>query len=115
MMIEELELGTSDDNAINNAIVTFFAFALFGIVPSKSSNIMNSLVIPFIVASIAGLQDHLFLVSSLLTAAFLFILGVSKSLFSYAKWYWSGLETVFVGACSALASYLIGLAFEGMT
>lgn len=35
MMIEELELGGSEENPIKNALVTFVSFILFGLVPSK--------------------------------------------------------------------------------
>jgi len=35
MMIEELELGGSEENPIKNALVTFVAFILFGLVPSN--------------------------------------------------------------------------------
>lgn len=34
MMLEELELGGAEENPVKNAIVTFVAFVLFGLVPS---------------------------------------------------------------------------------
>jgi VIT1/CCC1 family predicted Fe2+/Mn2+ transporter len=104
MMAEELGLIPSDDNPFKNALVTFFSFALFGIVP----------LIPFIVGYIAKMEEGLFYVSTIMTAVFLFILGVTKSMFSYAKWWKSGGETLVVGAAAAAASYLIGWAFEGI-
>lgn len=67
---------------------------------------------PFIVGAIAKLDSYLFETSIALTGFFLFILGVSKSMFSYERWYWSGLETLIIGAAAASASYVIGLAFE---
>lgn len=69
---------------------------------------------PFIVGKISGLTENLFPVSIALTGGFLFILGVGKSFFSYERWYWAGLETMIVGALAATASYVIGLAFEGV-
>ena len=33
-MVEELGLGSVDENPVKNALVTFAAFVLFGIVPS---------------------------------------------------------------------------------
>ena len=72
------------------------------------------IVIPFIVGTIAHVREELFIVSTVMTAVFMFILGVSKSMFTYAKWYYSGMETISIGALSAAASYLIGLAFEGV-
>lgn len=49
-----------------------------------------------------------------MTALFLMILGISKSFFSYAPWWRCAGETLFVGACTAGSSYLIGMAFEGV-
>ncbi|CAD8163550.1 unnamed protein product [Paramecium pentaurelia] len=107
MMLEELELGGAEENPLMNALVTFIAFILFGLVP----------IIPFIVAAIAGLTDGttdtLFYISIAMTILFLIILGVSKSFFSYATWWRCAAETLFVGACTASSSYLIGMAFEG--
>lgn len=60
------------------------------------------------------MEENLFATSIALTGFFLFILGVAKSMFSYEKWYWAGIETLFVGGIAASASYLIGLAFEGV-
>lgn len=71
------------------------------------------IVLPFIVGKIAGVSDSLFVVSIVMTAVFLFVLGVSKSMFSYEKWYLAGIETMIVGSMAAGASYLVGLAFEG--
>lgn len=71
-------------------------------------------MIPYIVSAISGLKDELFAVSIVMTGAFLFILGVSKSFFTYSPWWKCGFETLFVGACTAGSSYLIGYAFEGI-
>jgi VIT1/CCC1 family predicted Fe2+/Mn2+ transporter len=49
-----------------------------------------------------------------MTGVFMFVLGVSKSMFSYSNWFFSGCETLFIGIISAAASFLIGLAFEGI-
>ena len=60
------------------------------------------------------MKDNLFETSIALTGFFLFVLGVSKSMFSYEKWYWAGIETLFVGAIAASASFIVGYAFEGV-
>lgn len=41
-----------------------------------------------------------------------FLKGVMKSKFSYAPWWKSGGETLFVGVIASGAGYLIGYAFE---
>jgi hypothetical protein len=49
-----------------------------------------------------------------MTAVFMFLLGVGKSIFSVMRWYWAGTETLILGATAAVVSYLIGLAFDGI-
>jgi len=106
MMVEELGLLPIEENPMKNGFVTFCSFALFGFVP----------IIPFVVSYIAhsGGTTVLFIVSTVMTGVFLIILGVLKSMFSYAKWYASGFETLLIGSISAVVSYLVGLAFEGI-
>lgn len=82
MMIEELGLMSVDENPIKDAIVTFFSFAIFGLMPCKLI-ILKIKVLPFIIGSAAGVKDNLFFVSIALTGFFLFVLGVAKSMFSY--------------------------------
>lgn len=107
MMVEELGLMPQEDDPVKNAIVTFVSFALFGLVP----------LIPFIIIEIASIKsgDELFYISTGMTAAFLFILGFTKSMFTYSKWWKSGLETLMIGVFAAGSSFLIGLAFRPLT
>mmetsp|Transcript_81273 Transcript_81273/g.122124 ORF Transcript_81273/g.122124 Transcript_81273/m.122124 type:complete len:121 (+) Transcript_81273:573-935(+) len=102
MMVEELGLIESDESPAKNAFITFFSFILFGIIP----------LLPFIVAKLSGLEDELFLTSTVLTAFALFMLGVMKTYFTSTRWYCSGGETLAIGVIAAGASYLIGWAME---
>ena len=102
MMVEELGLIENDESAGYNALVTFFSFILFGVVP----------ILPYIVSRIAGIDAQLLLVSTILTCLSLFSLGVIKTIFTMGKWYWSGLETLLIGSFAAAASYFIGAAME---
>jgi len=104
MMVEELGLIFEDDDPWKNGVVTFLAFAIFGFVP----------ILPYVVGEAANIDDNLFLVSTILTIIFMFLLGIIKSKFSHAKWYKSGAETLLIGAIAAGASYIIGYAFEGL-
>lgn len=104
MMVEELGLLPVDENPVYNALVTFLAFALFGVVP----------IIPYIVGHLANLDEGLEIVSTIMTACFMCVLGITKSMFTYARWYKSAFETLLVGIFAAGSSYLIGLAFEGI-
>ncbi len=102
MMVEELGLVETDDSPFKNGIVTFVAFVLFGIIP----------LLPFIVAKISGLEDGLFIASTVLTGFTLFFMGVIKILFTMKPWYFSGGETLLIGALAAGSAYFIGWAIE---
>lgn len=65
-MIEELGLIPDDENPFWNALVTFLAFAAFGLIP----------IIPYIAGEIGQTDDGLFEASIVLTVVFLFILGM---------------------------------------
>lgn len=107
MMVEELGLLPADENPVMNAFVTFCAFGVFGLMP----------LLPFIIAQIAGIDDadEFFYISTGVTAFFLFLLGFTKSFFTFSKWWLSGLETLLIGVIAAGASFLIGLAFRPLT
>jgi len=106
MMVEELGLSSDDESPFINSLVTFFAFGLFGLMP----------LLPFVVAKGQDLpwKNMYVWVAAILTAFFLFILGFSKSLIVLSKWYWSGLEAIFIGALSAGAAYGVGAAFNSI-
>lgn len=105
MMVEELGLIPDEENPIKNAIVTFLSFCFFGLIP----------ILPYIVGEIADSKDFLFGASMIITGCALWSLGFIKSKFTTKHWFTSGLETFVVGVIAAGASFLIGLAFEGLT
>lgn len=105
MMVEELGLIPDDENPIKNAIVTFLSFCFFGLIP----------ILPYIVGEIANAKRFLFGASMIITGCALWGLGIIKSKFTTKNWFMSGLETFIVGVIAAGASFLIGLAFEGLT
>jgi VIT1/CCC1 family predicted Fe2+/Mn2+ transporter len=93
-----------EESPFKNSLVTFFSFCIFGIMP----------LIPFIVASASNMKvDYKLAVASIcISVFFLFVLGFGKSFVTSAKWYWSALETIFIGAVSAAAAYGVGVAFN---
>ncbi len=103
MMIEELQLIPDEENPFRNSLVTFFSFCFFGFFP----------LIPTIVAKANDIliNNNFIWITSLVAILFLFILGFGKSFVTGAKWYWSSLETILIGAISAGAAYGIGAAF----
>ena len=99
MMVEELGLIETDESPVKNAVVTFFSFICFGVIP----------ILPFIVASIFGRNaDGLFAASIALTAFSLCVLGFVKVIFTGRNLFLSVLETLLIGAFSAAVSWLIG-------
>jgi VIT1/CCC1 family predicted Fe2+/Mn2+ transporter len=84
-------------------LVTFFSFCFFGFFP----------LIPTIVAKANDIviNNNFIWITSLVAILFLFILGFGKSFVTGAKWYFSSLETIIIGALSAGAAYGIGAAF----
>jgi vacuolar iron transporter family protein len=106
MMIEELQLLAGDENPFTNSIVTFFAFALFGLTS----------LIPTIIAQSQGallITHTVFIYTIAVAAFFLGVLGFSKSLVGGLPWYISIPETILVGALAATAAYGMGKAFSG--
>lgn len=103
MMIEELQLIADEENPLRNSLVTFFSFIIFGLMP----------MIPIIIAQVNGIKlGTEFIVTTILVSLFfLFVLGFSKSFVTSAKWYFSVLETVFIGALSAGAAFVVGTLF----
>lgn len=89
---------------LQNAIITFLSFQVFGLVPLLAY--VFSLFFP-------ALSGHAFLLASSLTATTLFILGSLKSLFARTNWLRSGLEMLLIGGMAAVVAYLVGYFLGG--
>lgn len=76
MMVEELGLIADEEDPTKNALVTFFSFCFFGIIPLS----------PYVVSSIFDVDDYLFTSSIILTALALWLLGILKSMFTSRHW-----------------------------
>ncbi|MHA7119001.1 VIT1/CCC1 transporter family protein [Aerococcus viridans] len=93
--------GTAETEAhpINNALVTFLSFILYGFIP----------LIAYVFASSSTfLMENTFIVASILTGLTLFILGAIKSKLTLTNWVRSGMEMLLVGGATALIAYMIG-------
>ncbi|WP_170416790.1 VIT1/CCC1 transporter family protein [Ruegeria atlantica] len=98
LMIEgEYGLGSVDPNPFKAAIATFLAFLVAGMVP----------LLPFLLS-----VDRAFQVSAVMTMGVFFIIGASKSRWSLAQWWRSGLETFVIGGAAALMAYFVGSLFH---
>lgn len=89
---------------LQNAIITFLSFQVFGLVPLLAY--VFSLFFP-------ALRGHAFLLASSLTATTLFILGSLKSLFAHTNWFRSGVEMLLIGGLAAVVAYLVGYFLGG--
>lgn len=105
MMIEELGIVETDESPWRNALVTFFSFALFGLVP---------LLAYVAVQVVPVLKIPTFPIACLMTAATLFALGALKVRITGRSWFKSGMETLLVGGTAAVAAYAIGMLLRGL-
>ncbi|MBM6615146.1 VIT1/CCC1 transporter family protein [Desemzia sp. RIT804] len=88
-----------DNNPIKNALVTFFSFFIFGLVP----------LLAYVFAQfIPGIVSYSFFLASGLTGLTLFILGALKSRVTHSNWIKSGLEMLIIGGFAALFAYIVG-------
>ena len=105
MMVEELGIVDSGESQIKNAVVTFFSFAIFGLVPLAA--FIAVLLVPLV-------KFDAFTVAGLLTAITLFALGAIKVRITGKNWFKSGLETLLVGGLAAAAAYAVGRLLGGL-
>ncbi|MGI6418618.1 MAG: VIT1/CCC1 transporter family protein [Thermoguttaceae bacterium] len=105
MMVEELGIVASGESPIKNAVVTFFSFAIFGLVPLAA--FIAVLLVPLV-------KFDAFTVAGLLTAITLFALGAIKVRITGKNWFKSGLETLLVGGLAAAAAYAVGRLLGGL-
>ena len=104
MMVEELGINQSNENPIHNAIVTFFSFISFGVIP----------LLIYLLAQVISIKSNLFIFAIILTGITLFVLGAVKTHITKKNWLMSGLETLIIGAIAATVSYGIGYALHGL-
>ena len=82
-----------------SGLSTFLAFLLCGAVP----------LLPFLLPF-----QNPFPVSIFMTMVVFFAIGSAKSRWSLASWWWSGLETLTIGALAAALAYVIGHLLGGL-
>ncbi|MGV8163143.1 MAG: VIT1/CCC1 transporter family protein [Candidatus Nanoarchaeia archaeon] len=105
MMVEELGIVESDESPLKNAFVTFFSFALFGLVP----------LLAYVLSMWLGIfASATFFVACILTGVTLFTLGALKVRVTGKNWFTSGFETLIIGGITAAAAYLIGYLLAGL-
>lgn len=105
--IMKMEYGTdnTEEAPIKNALVTFFSFFVFGLIPLLAY--VLSMYLP-------TLKEHAFLLAATLTGITLFVLGTLKSQVIKSNWIRSGVEMLVIGGLAALVAYLVGFILGGI-
>lgn len=99
MLAEEYGVPRVLRSPVKAALSTFAAFVLCGVVP----------LLPYLAR-----VGEAFVLASVMTGIVFFAIGAFKSRWSLARWWWSGLETLVIGAVAALAAYGIGAWLQGL-
>jgi VIT1/CCC1 family predicted Fe2+/Mn2+ transporter len=97
MLTDEYGLTRDAPHPLRSALATFAAFMLAGSVP----------LIPFVTG-----MESAFAISVGATLLIFFLIGTGKSRWSLAKWWWSGSETLLIGAVAAGLAYFVGGLFH---
>ena len=105
MMQEELGIIEEKGHPFFNGLSTFISFIIAGFVPLLF--FVMSLAVP-------SLESQNFIMSLVLTALTLFVVGSLRVLVTRARWWRSGLEMLIVGGAAALAAYLVGYFLRGL-
>jgi len=95
---EEFHAVESTVSPITGAITTFFSFLFFGFVP----------LFTYILALFFSYQIDTFLISSILTALVMFLLGIFKAAVTDKHWLRSGFESLILGGVAASLAFGIG-------
>ncbi|NJW53682.1 VIT1/CCC1 transporter family protein [Salinimicrobium oceani] len=102
MMKEELEMVRSDKTPYKTAGMTFLSFIVVGSVPLLS----------YLFANTNYIQQDLFLISCLLTALALGIVGSFKSMVTGKNLFFGILETLTLGGLAAFLAFFVGDVLE---
>lgn len=97
MLTDEYGLPREAPDPLRAALATFLAFMVAGSVP----------LLPFLLS-----LPQAFGISVAATLLTFFLIGSFKSRWSLARWWWSGGETLAIGATAALIAYLVGGLFH---
>ncbi|MEZ5853414.1 MAG: VIT1/CCC1 transporter family protein [Hyphomicrobiaceae bacterium] len=99
MLAEEYGLPAVQRAPLRSALSTFAAFLVAGAVP----------LIPFVLG-----MANAFSIAAVLVAIVFFAIGSMKSFWSLQRWWWSGMETLAIGASAAAVAYLVGYLLQGI-
>ena len=105
MLQEELGMTLVGPSPWRAAAITFLAFVIVGLLP------LLAFIYQYFVPE--GM-NHPFFWSTVVTGLAFFGIGGAKARFVEQRWYWSGLETLFVGGGAAALAYGVGVMLKGV-
>jgi VIT1/CCC1 family predicted Fe2+/Mn2+ transporter len=103
MLAEEHGLPPSSASPLRAATTTFLAFVIVGLLP------LGAFLATFVLS--VDIR-HPFVWSVVCTSLAFLAVGAIKSRFVDQPWYWSALETLFVGGTAAGLAYVVGVALR---
>lgn len=86
-----------EHSPVKHGVITFFSFVVAGLFP----------LLPFVFGVSNG-----FLVSAVVVAISLFVVGAFRSIYSRKNFFVQGIEMLFVGGFAAVVAYFVGFAIE---
>lgn len=105
MMKDEFGICEEYTSPAKSGAITFLSFNLIGCIP------LLAYVLAFFYEP---LKARTFSVAVVLTFCALFIVGSVKGRIVGKWWYYSGIETVFIGGLAAFVAYLVGYLLKGL-
>ncbi len=105
MLTEEHGVNLYYGSPLKAALMTFLAFCMLGILP----------IFPYLVSMLTGYDQHLFIVSSMLTALGFFTIGAVKGKLVKRFWLFAGFTTFLMGSAAAGISYFVGYILAKLT
>jgi VIT1/CCC1 family predicted Fe2+/Mn2+ transporter len=105
MMVEELGMIKEDINPFAAGAVTFGAFLICGLIPLLAFVFINFF---------PEFEENAFLISCILTATSIFVVGSLRSLLIAKSWFKAGMEMLLVGGSAAAVAYGIGYLLKGL-
>jgi VIT1/CCC1 family predicted Fe2+/Mn2+ transporter len=103
MMRNEFNMIYDNSNPIKGATATLISFLIIGFIPLFAYTFQPILKLA---------QQELFVFTSILTLAALFIVGAVKSRFTMRHWLISGAEVAAIGAIAAVIAYAVGVGLK---
>jgi VIT1/CCC1 family predicted Fe2+/Mn2+ transporter len=105
MMVDELEMLREEGNPLKNALATFIAFIVAGVVP----------MLIYLLGLVVPVPDGIaFPISLALSGLALFGLGAAKVLVTGLRPLRSGMEMLLVGGLAAGVAYVVGALLKGL-